>query len=165
MGSCFALELDTTGPQISIISPSYTVPNIITEIIIDADEPLADWQDVYVVDSKGKRHNLIFARHGNSLIGLVDFNICTIGIATLYATVRDEVFNLSAQISKAINIRQGAKLKAVINDRQRQVSNVEAIRGINQYIRIRQLDNGVNIRNVDSKEKVRNLAVTKEKVV
>lgn len=108
MAGSFVLKLDTTGPDIEVYMPSYTTAGPYSEIVVEASEQLAEWQDFYFIDSAGDRHNVIFAYDGDRYVGSVRFNQMSLGVATLYAQVRDEVHNLSPLRTKTINVIGGA---------------------------------------------------------
>lgn len=120
MANYFTLDLDTTGPIINIIAPSYTTPQTSDEISIVANETLSTYQEIYIVDSQGVRHDLTFTYETDRFVGLVSFSGYPFGPATIYARVKDEVFNASELVSKAINIRLAntlQMLKLEISDR------------------------------------------------
>jgi hypothetical protein len=105
MAGFFTLTLDTTGPQIDIYAPPYSNRSSNNEIRIVSNELLADYQEVYVVDSQGVRHDIILSFDGNQeLSGNIQFTDYPMGIATIYAMVRDDVSNNSNLASRAINI-------------------------------------------------------------
>lgn len=105
MNNYFTLTLDTTGPIINIIAPSYTTPQTSDEISIVANETLSTYQEFYIVDSAGVRHDLTFDYEGDRFVGLVSFSGYPFGTATIYARVKDEVMNISELVSKTISIR------------------------------------------------------------
>lgn len=120
MANYFTLDLDTTGPIINILAPSYTTPQTSDEISIVANETLSTYQEIYIVDSQGVRHDLTFTYETDRFVGLVSFSGYPFGPATIYARVKDEVFNASELVSKAINIRLAntlQMLKLEISDR------------------------------------------------
>ena len=106
----FKLTLDTTGPHITVEAPSYTTTTSPIIVTVTANEPLDLYQDIYVIDINGTRHDLTFDHEGDYLIGTVDFNGFDLGIVTLYARVRDVVHNLSNLASANIHIMEGHKL-------------------------------------------------------
>ncbi|MDW7673790.1 MAG: hypothetical protein SCK28_04550 [Bacillota bacterium] len=142
----FILELDTTPPNISIIAPNYTVPNVETEIIIEGNEVLSQFQDIYIIDAKGTRHDVIFNYSNDKFIGRLIFNDFSIGIATVHARLKDEVLNLSDRVSKTIDIRMATKLILTIDEITREICAAnktrfitlsESIRGLNCFKNIR----------------------------
>ena len=118
MAGSFFLMLDTTGPEIEVYMPSYATPHVDSEIIVQGNEKLAPWQDFYFIDAAGTRHDFIFAHNGDRFIGIVRFNQFAVGVATLYAQVKDEVNNLSALVTKSLSIIQGGELMVVCADVQ-----------------------------------------------
>lgn len=126
MASSFLLELDTTPPVVSIVAPNYTIPNIETKIVINSNEILATYQDFYVLDSNGIRHNVIFEYKKDSFLGVIDFWNFPIGIATIYARVRDEVYNLSEVDIATINVKEAAQIFITISSNTRKIEATES---------------------------------------
>lgn len=110
MASFFQLELDTTAPSISIEAPWYTVPRQYIQFAIKAEGPLDIWQDVYIVDSAGVKHQVICSMTATGLEGIVDVRSFSSGTATIYARVRDDVHNTSALASRSFNIWTAAEI-------------------------------------------------------
>jgi hypothetical protein len=104
LSSYIYLTLDTTPPEIDIFTPNYTTNSARTEITVTSNEPLAQWQDVYIIDSLGRRHDVVFRNDGDELVGEIIFDGYPLGISTVYARVMDEVGNKSALASKSFNI-------------------------------------------------------------
>lgn len=104
MSNYFILTLDTTPPQIEIIAPTYTVADIENEIFVLANEALSKNHEIYIIDALGIRHDLTFSKRGDYFYGLVRFNMCAFGIATIYARVCDLVLNQSSTAIKTIEI-------------------------------------------------------------
>ena len=114
----FTLELDTTPPTLEIISPQYTLRNTETEIIIQANEELALYQDIYIIDPDGVRHDFTFSHQGDSFYGLVTLSELPLGISTIYAQVKDEVHNLSPLTSRPILIVLASDLLVAIETKE-----------------------------------------------
>lgn len=104
MASYFYLELDTTSPFIEILAPSYATPQTYVEITIESNELLDTYQEVYVIDSKGQRHNITLEYKYNSFQGVVLFNSVPFGMISIYARVKDNVGNPSNIAQKNINL-------------------------------------------------------------
>jgi hypothetical protein len=103
------LRLDTTGPSIEKYAPVYTTTDILTEIVIESDEPLSGYQEIYFIDSQGIRHDLSFLqKDAQTLEGAIIFgNYNTaLGIGTLYAKVEDSAGNISDITTKTIEIKE-----------------------------------------------------------
>lgn len=99
------LELDTTAPTISLNIPSYTTRDILNYIEVISNEKLAlSGHEVYIIDTLGNRFNLNLSLNNNILYGYSQFNDYSIGPATLYAKVLDEVNNISNIQQKTFNI-------------------------------------------------------------
>jgi hypothetical protein len=110
LANFFTLELDTTGPEIAVTAPAYTIPEIETEMTVQATEQLGTYQEFYLIDAAGARHDLIFEHVGDAYRGVHNFSGVALGICTLYARVKDEVDNWSPLRSTTIHIRQPAPL-------------------------------------------------------
>jgi len=105
MSSYFTLEFDSTSPHLTITMPTRTIPQNVVEIEIKSNEILATYQDIYIIDAVGIRHDYIFNKLDDyTYYGLVDFQTFPLGIATLYVRLKDEVFNESELYSKNINV-------------------------------------------------------------
>ena len=63
------LTLDTTPPELSIFVPSYTTKTALTPIRIQSNESLSTYQEIYIIDALGNRHDLTFAHEDNLLVG------------------------------------------------------------------------------------------------
>lgn len=110
MSSFVYIELDTKSPNLEIYAPSYTTTDLDNTIILESDESLSGFQEIYLIDSEGVRHDYTFNNDGNMLIGKVNFTNFPLGIATIYARVKDEVDNVSELISKLIDIKESLSL-------------------------------------------------------
>jgi len=106
----FILELDTTSPVIEIECPDYTTKREPLPIIIQANEALDSWHDVFIIDSQGTRHNVILTLNGDRLEGFISFNDAHYGVATIFARTRDEVFNVSNIAQKSIVVMADAEV-------------------------------------------------------
>jgi hypothetical protein len=105
MPSYFTLELDTTGPIIQINAPSYTSRESDNIITVVGNEKLSDIQDIYIVDSQGTRHDVIFSFDGNNTFtGDVVFNGYPVGVSTIFAQLQDEVGNPSNLATAHISV-------------------------------------------------------------
>jgi len=110
MSGSFKIFFDTTPPSLEIVAPQYTIKDISTTITITSNESLLNWQDIYIVDSMGIRHDLIFLYEDNQFTADILFNDLSYGIATFYCRLKDTVDNMSDLISKTINIWNGAMI-------------------------------------------------------
>lgn len=118
----FTVDLDTTGPDITISAPAYTGRDTQNTIIVQANEQLSTDQDFYFIDSLGKRYDVIFTHEGDRFIGTLTFSEIASGIAVFYAQVWDEVGNPSAVKQAAIHVLSGPNVKAVITVTERPAS-------------------------------------------
>jgi hypothetical protein len=105
--SYVVLDIDTSNPIISIYAPSYTTPDILNLITVEASEPLDVYQDIYVIDSENVRHDYTFFKEDdNTYIGKIRFNNLPVGVHTMYARVRDEVYNYSNTAMTTFEIKE-----------------------------------------------------------
>lgn len=118
IASFFELELDTTPPDIEILSPSYTTNVAPIEVIIEANEELSSFQNVYLVDNNGNSHPLTFSHQGSYLKGIIKPSMIPVGVTTIYAQVKDTVDNISNLVSYTFNIIGGSPLSLKIGDTQ-----------------------------------------------
>jgi hypothetical protein len=132
MPSYVTLELDTTSPTIEIFAPKYTTETITNVITIESNEKLAKYQDIYVIDSKGVRHDYTFEKDSdNTYVGIIRFNNYPIGIATIYARMKDEVDNFSNVATSSIEIKEGLTLLSLeIKDSVRELELKDTVRSV-----------------------------------
>lgn len=121
MSSFVYITLDTRPPEIEIFAPSYTTTDMVTIIRIETNEKVSDFQEIYVVDSNGVRHDYTFNKvEDNLIIGEVSFFNFPFGITTVYVSLMDKVGNKSSLVNKSIVIRENSTLLNLkINDRIR----------------------------------------------
>lgn len=155
--SYFTLVLDTTPPEVEIIAPWYTTAHADTHIYIIADELLDTWQEIYVIDSTGKRHDFIFDYEGDRLYGMVKFSQVASGIATIYARVRDEVHNISALVGKAIDIKAGAKVFVFTVEATMQMDVKVTMQDVTATEASQNVDTALFLRNIKTEESNRQI--------
>jgi len=170
--SSFELILDTTPPDISITAPSYTIPQVDTDIVVQASEALSG-QEIYFIDTSGARYDYLFTLNGDAYDGVVQFNDVACGIGTLYAKVWDDVRNASALVSRSINILPSAqfttdgvdssRLVATAED-QRVVAAAETERRVDAGGMIRELTGQSSDRVIDSTDGARKVEVAVDAV-
>lgn len=132
----FQLELDTTGPEISINVPSYVLSSADLDIVIQANEPLEpSYQEFYLIDSLGQRHNFILTHFDTYYKGKLSMDGMSLGVATLYAKVQDTVLNFSPLVSKGINITKGARVSIAPSIKTRKISTTVKTRTIKAVIK------------------------------
>lgn len=106
MSSYFNLILDTTPPQLTITSPSFCLVDEIIEVYVYSNEALSIWQDIYIIDNSNIKHELTFSRTDDyTYFGYVDLTGYPLGITTIHANLRDDVFN-TARITRSIVIQE-----------------------------------------------------------
>lgn len=114
------LTLDTTAPIIEVVAPSYANRQNQIEIKLKANETLSsEWQEIYVIDSEGVRHDLTLKYNAelNEYAGVTIFEGYPIGVSTIYARLMDEVGNISAQVSQTIKIVEPVILNITLSER------------------------------------------------
>lgn len=119
MASFFRLELDTKAPLVEIYAPTYTVRGINNHIEVVANEEISLYQEIYVLDSLGFKHDLIFSHSIDRFLGIINFENYPLGSATIYAKVKDTVSNESEIIQKKIEIISdmfAMKMRISMND-------------------------------------------------
>lgn len=123
MSSFVYIELDTQAPKVDIYSPSYTIPELTNTITIESDEYIYT-QNIYIIDSNGVKRNYTFKQEeANILVGEVSFFGYPFGIATIYASLSDDVENISNVVMKDIAIKEShIKLKLDIGDGTRELN-------------------------------------------
>lgn len=159
MAGSFVLELDTTGPAVDIYMPSYSTPESLDEIVVQATEPIAEWQEFYFVDAEGHRQDVIFSHDGDRYVGNVRFNQFPLGIATFYAQVRDEVLNPSPVRTKAINVIQGALMTIDTEQQTRCLNTRYSVRNQNTAVGWRATEAGTEQRNINDGAGARQIEV------
>lgn len=130
MSNYFTLELDTTAPDIAVYGPSYVVTGSDTEIVVQGSEALAPYQAFYFIDAAGQRYDVIFDYMGDHFRGLIDFANLSLGIATFYAQVKDEMHNPSKVASLSINVRLPAPVNMLIAAAARTVAAAAVTRDV-----------------------------------
>lgn len=111
MSSFIYIEFDTTSPEVDIYIPLHTTVKSILDITIESNEDISDFQEIYIVDCDGVRHDYTFQREGGALlVGIVNFINYPIGLATVYARLKDEVNNVSNLVSKSIMVRESTTI-------------------------------------------------------
>jgi hypothetical protein len=110
MSNYIRIQLDTTLPEVEILAPNYTTREEVNSIIIQANEALSTYQEVYVIDNNGNRYDYTFNHQGDHLTGQITFNDLPYGVTTIYAQVKDVVWNQSHLVSKSINLIESTDL-------------------------------------------------------
>lgn len=141
MSSYLIIDFDTTSPQIEILAPRYTTKDIVNEIVIEANETLSNFQEVYVTDSNGIQHDYTFLQQqDDQFVGQIRFNDFPFGIATIHARVKDEVDNYSDLVYKTIEIKESfTSLNLKINDKYRLIESKSFDRQKSEKKRIRDI--------------------------
>lgn len=112
MANFFTLRLDTVGPDIEIRIPPYVLSTSDMDLMIAANEEVEPgYQNFYLMDSTGQRHDIILAHHGDYFKGKVSIGSLPLGIVTVYAQVQDTVLNLSPVIYQSFQIVEGIKVR------------------------------------------------------
>lgn len=103
MSSYVMIRLDTTPPTLQIHAPSYVSVGSITDVVVEANENVVN-QDIYILDSLGRKHAVVGLVEGNRITCTLNFNEYPYGIATMYASATDEVLNQSGIVSASFNV-------------------------------------------------------------
>lgn len=144
----FFLTLDTTPPQINIYAPTYTNRLTTDEIRVEASEPLEEFQNFYIIDCEGKKHNLIFTQESDTVYtGQLTFSGYPYGIATIFAQVKDTVDNPSRLATANINVIP------VFNSYSLNMNLTEAVMGVNFSEESKVLNLSEQVRGVNASEK------------
>lgn len=159
MGASFILELDTTGPVIEAFGPSYATNLYPETITIEANENLADYQDIYFIDAAGTRHDVIFSYQTNQFVGIVYFSLFAPGIATMYARLMDKVNNLSNTAVYHVNVVNSVKLDITTSDVSRLIESDEQHRDIALHKETRDVAISSHAREIKSGENIRLIGV------
>lgn len=94
MGSFFTLELDTSSPQIVVQTQTRVLFGLTIEVVVTSNEPLAEYQKVYIIDTIGIRHDYILGVVSPTVLsGFIDLTGCPVGAAELVIELMDEVDN------------------------------------------------------------------------
>lgn len=97
--SYFILELDTTSPEVEIYAPDYTTRETENIVTIKANEALSSQYEARVIDSDSNIHELNFLMQDEStLFGRFTLPNASLGEATLYVIVSDEVGNVTESV-------------------------------------------------------------------
>lgn len=150
MSSSFILRLDTTGPEIQIFAPSYTISSSLVEMFIESNEELLVYQDIYIVDARGNVHPQIFLHEGSGMYGVVDFSNFHPGIATVYARLKDIVGNDSNIAVHHINVLPSTEIIVDVSEKSREAH----IRAFNRKTDIRERRREINVREADRYVKI-----------
>jgi hypothetical protein len=128
--SYFTLELDTTRPKIEVYAPSYVTRYSPVEVRVVANEKLDTYQETYVIDSLGKRHDLTFLFNETEFVGEISFDGYPFGITQLFVKVRDEVFNESDLMHFTFNLVSSEKFTITMTEKVRKVTTTEKTRKV-----------------------------------
>lgn len=162
--SSFLIELDTTGPKIEANGPAYSTRHSLVEILVVANEKLSRYQDFYLLDSKGARHDVIFDYQGDHFIGELQLNDFPIGMATFYATVKDDVLNFSNLATHTIKITDQSNVGVSVNSLSRRVVAADH----SSKVRVNERSNSVaamsNGRRIKINENKREIGVSESNV-
>jgi hypothetical protein len=156
MSSYFTLTLDTTNPIIQIYAPSYTSRESNNIITIVGNETLSSFQNIYIVDSKGDRHDVTFSFNGtNTFTGNIVLSGFPVGVSTIFAQLQDEVGNFSNIATAHISVitstyhslfklkmsEESRNEKTDISTRNIAISSTESVKTISEKNRQVTLDN------------------------
>lgn len=158
----FILELDTTSPVIEIECPDYTTKREPLPIIIQANEALDSWHDVFIIDSQGARHNVILTLNGDRFEGFISFNEVHHGVATIFARTRDEVFNVSNIAQKSILVMAEVFLEILISEETADLQITEATMPIQLSEAVMALGSAEDTQDIETSESAREIGLSVE---
>ena len=160
----FILELDTTSPVIEIECPDYTTKREPLPIIIQANEALDSWHDIFIIDSQGTRHNVILTLNGDRFEGFISFNDVHHGVATIFARTRDEVFNVSNIAQKSILVMADAEvfLEILISEETADLQITEATMPIQLSEAVMALVSAEETEDIETSESAREIELSVE---
>lgn len=138
------IGLDTTAPIIEIIAPPYVDRVSNNTIIIESNEILSSYQEIYIIDSNGQRRDYTFLKEDTRLTGQLTFNEYPFGVATLYCKLEDAVGNKTALLQKSFEVREGASFKMEMH--LLQMRNNLAIRENKNSLKLLQMKNNIIIK-------------------
>lgn len=157
MANFFELDLDTTGPELSVYGPGYVMKS--GDIEVRANEKLSNNAEFYFIDSEGKRHDVIFKYNGDSFMGEVDFSLFPAGISIFYGQVKDEVYNLSPVVTHSLLVHGGSGASVQVLDMKRFMIIDDQDRSIKMDDHERDIIAERHTRKVESKGSSRNIEV------
>jgi hypothetical protein len=163
MASFFYINLDLESPKLEISAPNYTTQNIYNDIFIYSNEKLSDFQEIYIIDKNGARHDLIFAYDNNKFIGKVKFSI-PVGIATIYARLKDIVDNVSDLYSKTIEVKESNTFTLEIASKNKKISLNRRNRNIDLKLQDRDMKLGLQDREIKTNLYDREIIIKKNKI-
>jgi len=111
MSNYVIVEFDNTPPVIKIHAPRFTTRSANNIIIIESNENLSEYQDIYAIDKNGSRHDFTFARESEKkYLGNLKFENFPIGITNIHARMKDDVDNYSNLVIHSINILESIRI-------------------------------------------------------
>lgn len=162
MPSHFRVTLDTKPPIVSIHAPSYSTLDQPVPIGIVTNEKISEYdQDIYIVDHDGNRFDLTLVYQETGFFGLVYLNQLSVGIATIYANIADEVRNIgTATAYLHITIIPANALKLKLASSVRKVDTGIKARSQASMSHTRVLETGVTPRTQHIRSHVRRMVTS-----
>lgn len=163
ISSYVLIELDTTPPKIDIYAPRYTTRSFENLITIESNDILDSFQEIYVIDSLGNRHDYTFLRQERRLFGTVKFNSLPLGTVTLFAKIKDDVGNESVLYQTRIELKENlSTLKLETSESVREINIQISCRNITFETLTRNIEMESSSRNIGLNTNTRNIASTIE---
>lgn len=117
MHAWFAIELDTTGPQIEVYAQSWVAVNNQLYVTVEYDDVIDEgWYISRLVDSRGNSHDIVLQNIDGLLIGSLQILSIPPGTSTLEVRLRDTVHNLSNLVRKQIEILPSSVLNLELDN-------------------------------------------------
>lgn len=138
MASYFRLTLDTHAPVVDFGLPPYCAPEETVQIIVQADEPLANWQNIQMVNCHGEVTPLTFLYEDGKFYGEITFHERD-GLVTFTYQFRDDVLNTTEVMTKTLNVFPTMVLTMDTAESVRDIDTIEIIRTTTTDIDIRDM--------------------------
>ena len=130
MAGFFELELDTTIPVVTILSPNYILNGAYLEFIVTANDELdPNLQEAKVSDVSGNTYNVVMSYDSETkeFTGIVSAALFDDAIATIEVSLWDEVHNKGTGV-KNIQIIPASGYKVCV-----ELKTYDHVMSVNQY--------------------------------
>lgn len=124
MPNYFIIDLRSTPPELEILAPEYTTPSQINHISILSNTTLLEYQEIYSIDSLGRRKDYSLNYKEDRYEGDIVFNDI-LGDIILYARLKDDCLNESALYQKTIKVLKDAVIEIEPSIKSVEISFVE----------------------------------------
>lgn len=103
MESYSTLPLDTHAPIVNFDVPPYCAPGDTINIVVEADEPLGNWQSISMVNARGEHSSLTFLYDDGKFYGSLTLNESD-GYVIFTYQFMDEVGNFTEVMTSSIQV-------------------------------------------------------------